>query len=541
MTGHLLGAAGAVEALLCVRALETGLLPPTINLDAARPGVRARPRREQGAAGEGARVALSNSFGFGGTNASRYVAGEASSRCAALLRPDRESRWSTRASPATARRSGAAASARSAGGASPRASASRRCCRRSSSATSGARTTSARSSCSGVRKACTKRPVSENADRAPARPRRAPPAGDRARPRSRRPSSATSCSRSRSASTRSRRAASPRCSAASRAPRTTRASSTRRRAAGSPRRRRGLSHGARGARCGGRLRAGAPGVAAAPGRTRPSARSSCAAARRARRGFTRPPGGPHAEVVALERRAPRATAPRRCAAPRSRSPSSPAASPGARRPAPTRSSPPASRASASASRDPNPRVGGRGLRQLLRAAGVAVETGVLEEACREQHRGFLSRSSAAGPVVTLKLAATPRRPHRDGARRVALDHRARRRARGSTRCAPRATRSPSARRTAARRRPGAHRAPRGARRPPPGARGVRLGASRSRPRAACVARRGPGAHLGARRARGAGRPPPRPRGGGRARAPGRPPRGPPRPRAGPRARSGARG
>ena len=72
MTGHLLGAAGALEALLCIRALETGLLPPTINLDRVDPDCeldhvagKARPCR--------ARVALSNSFGFGGTNASLVV------------------------------------------------------------------------------------------------------------------------------------------------------------------------------------------------------------------------------------------------------------------------------------------------------------------------------------------------------------------------------------------------------------------------------------------------------------------------------------
>jgi 3-oxoacyl-[acyl-carrier-protein] synthase II len=68
MTGHLLGAAGALEAALCIRALETGLLPPTINLEKPDPECaldhvanKARQAR--------ARVALSNSFGFGGTNA----------------------------------------------------------------------------------------------------------------------------------------------------------------------------------------------------------------------------------------------------------------------------------------------------------------------------------------------------------------------------------------------------------------------------------------------------------------------------------------
>jgi len=68
MTGHLMGAAGGVEALLCVRVLETGVMPPTINLDRPDPAcdldhVANEARRQQ------ARVAMSNSFGFGGTNA----------------------------------------------------------------------------------------------------------------------------------------------------------------------------------------------------------------------------------------------------------------------------------------------------------------------------------------------------------------------------------------------------------------------------------------------------------------------------------------
>ena len=67
-TGHLLGAAGALEALLSIRALETGMLPPTLNLDRPDPEcaldhVTKKPRSTR------ARVVLSNSFGFGGVNA----------------------------------------------------------------------------------------------------------------------------------------------------------------------------------------------------------------------------------------------------------------------------------------------------------------------------------------------------------------------------------------------------------------------------------------------------------------------------------------
>jgi len=68
MTGHLLGAAGAVEAIFCLRALQSGVLPPTINLDNPDPAceldhVANKARQHQ------VRVAVSNSFGFGGTNA----------------------------------------------------------------------------------------------------------------------------------------------------------------------------------------------------------------------------------------------------------------------------------------------------------------------------------------------------------------------------------------------------------------------------------------------------------------------------------------
>jgi len=69
MTGHLLGAAGAVEGILTIRALETGLIPPTINLD--DPDPECELDHVVGKAREAeVRIALSNSFGFGGTNAS---------------------------------------------------------------------------------------------------------------------------------------------------------------------------------------------------------------------------------------------------------------------------------------------------------------------------------------------------------------------------------------------------------------------------------------------------------------------------------------
>jgi 3-oxoacyl-[acyl-carrier-protein] synthase II len=69
MTGHLLGASGALEALFCVRALETGILPPTINLEHPDPEC-ALDHVANAARRASARIALSNSFGFGGANAS---------------------------------------------------------------------------------------------------------------------------------------------------------------------------------------------------------------------------------------------------------------------------------------------------------------------------------------------------------------------------------------------------------------------------------------------------------------------------------------
>jgi 3-oxoacyl-[acyl-carrier-protein] synthase II len=68
MTGHLLGAAGGLEAVVSVLALARGVLPPTINVEEQDPDcpldVVPNQARE-------ARIdyAMSNSFGFGGTNA----------------------------------------------------------------------------------------------------------------------------------------------------------------------------------------------------------------------------------------------------------------------------------------------------------------------------------------------------------------------------------------------------------------------------------------------------------------------------------------
>ncbi len=68
MTGHLLGAAGGVEAVFTVLALSTGTLPPTINCDHVDPecDLDYIPHRARHAT---VRAAMSNSFGFGGTNA----------------------------------------------------------------------------------------------------------------------------------------------------------------------------------------------------------------------------------------------------------------------------------------------------------------------------------------------------------------------------------------------------------------------------------------------------------------------------------------
>jgi 3-oxoacyl-[acyl-carrier-protein] synthase II len=70
--GHSLGASGGIELVLCIKALNEGVVPPTINLDTPDPDCDLdytphEPRQRK------LRAAMSNSFGFGGHNASVIV------------------------------------------------------------------------------------------------------------------------------------------------------------------------------------------------------------------------------------------------------------------------------------------------------------------------------------------------------------------------------------------------------------------------------------------------------------------------------------
>lgn len=68
--GHLLGAAGAVEAIYSLMALQTGILPPTINLENPEEATKGFDLVPNVAKEKDIKIALSNSFGFGGTNGS---------------------------------------------------------------------------------------------------------------------------------------------------------------------------------------------------------------------------------------------------------------------------------------------------------------------------------------------------------------------------------------------------------------------------------------------------------------------------------------
>jgi len=122
------------------------------------------------------------------------------------------------------------------------------------------------------------------------------------------------------------------------------------------------------------------------------------------RGFTRPAGGPHAEVVALAAAAKR-FGPRALRGATLAVTLEPCCHLGR--------TGPCTQAVIEAGiarvwighEDPNPRVGGRGAR-ALRAAGLELRMGVLEPACRAQHRGFLSVHERGRPFVSLKAAAS---------------------------------------------------------------------------------------------------------------------------------------
>jgi len=71
-TGHMLGAAGSIEMALCAKALETGVLPPTINYEHPDPACDLDyiPNESREVKVD---AVISNSFGFGGHNASLLI------------------------------------------------------------------------------------------------------------------------------------------------------------------------------------------------------------------------------------------------------------------------------------------------------------------------------------------------------------------------------------------------------------------------------------------------------------------------------------
>jgi 3-oxoacyl-[acyl-carrier-protein] synthase II len=74
MTGHLLGAAGGLEAVVCALALQRGVVPPTINLETPDPQ-RDIDLVPNTARNTKLKAVMSNSFGFGGHNVSLVMRG----------------------------------------------------------------------------------------------------------------------------------------------------------------------------------------------------------------------------------------------------------------------------------------------------------------------------------------------------------------------------------------------------------------------------------------------------------------------------------
>ena len=122
------------------------------------------------------------------------------------------------------------------------------------------------------------------------------------------------------------------------------------------------------------------------------------------RGHTQPPGGAHAEVSAI------ASARRRCGERALRGASiavtlEPCNFQGRTGPCTEAILEAGIARVVAGCRDPHPKVSGRGF-QKLRRRGIEVTTGVLEAACRRQHRGFISVCDRGRPWITLKLATT---------------------------------------------------------------------------------------------------------------------------------------
>ncbi len=70
MTGHLLGSAGSVEAIITVMSLVDQMVPPTINLDKPEEGLSVDLVPHVARKVENMEYAMCNTFGFGGTNGS---------------------------------------------------------------------------------------------------------------------------------------------------------------------------------------------------------------------------------------------------------------------------------------------------------------------------------------------------------------------------------------------------------------------------------------------------------------------------------------
>jgi 3-oxoacyl-[acyl-carrier-protein] synthase II len=81
MTGHMLGAAGGLEAIFAIKALETGILPPTINYEVPDPDCDLDYIPNE-ARHKAIAYAMSNSMGFGGHNVSLILAGPDHARAA---------------------------------------------------------------------------------------------------------------------------------------------------------------------------------------------------------------------------------------------------------------------------------------------------------------------------------------------------------------------------------------------------------------------------------------------------------------------------